>query len=188
MFEWLQTKLHQKQVAQRMRKHMATASGPPLHTGAIAVAMTSLDHDLVKEELSRIRSDQREAFMMTYECIVMWAILRGFALAGLPETAQNAAVTAMTDHFARHAFFVADQFQKIWKETRRWTPAFAKPSKDGNLYPAAAFVQIPSDAGSRLDFVPSVVFGIHVINTIAEMTDIGKFAAQQELENQTPAT
>jgi hypothetical protein len=186
MFGWLKTKLHQKQVAERMRKHMATATGPPLHTGAIAVAMAALDDDLVQKELSRIRPDQRDVFMMTYECIVMWAILRGFALAGLPEPAKSGVLSAMRDHFAHHAFYVPEQFEMIWDETQEWMPVFAKPPKDGLYAPATAFVQIPHAAGSRLDFIPDMMFQIHVIYTIDSVTDIGKFAAQQELQQQAP--
>jgi hypothetical protein len=186
MFEWLTTKLHQKQVAERMRRHTATATGPPLHTGAIAAAMTSLDDDLVQKELSKVRSDERDAFMMTYECIVMWAILRGIALAGMPESVQTGVVNAMRDHFARYGFYVPDQFAKIWDETQKWMPEFARPSKDGNFFPAAAFVQIPCAAGTCLNFVPDYVFGVHVINTLQSMTDIGKFAAQQELQRHEP--
>src|ERR1022692_3832761 len=126
MFEWLKTKLHQKEVAEQMRKHMATATGPPLHTFAIAVAMTALDHELVKEELVRVRPGDRDVVMMTYECIVIWAILRGFTLAGLRETVQADAVAAMRDHFAHHAFYVSDQFPRLWEETRKWMPEFAK--------------------------------------------------------------
>jgi hypothetical protein len=186
MFHWLKTKLAQREFAERMRKHMATATGPSLHTGAIAVAMATLEDDLVKKQLSEIRSDQWDTFMMTYECIVMWAILRGFTLAGIPDRVQTGVVTAMRDHFARHAFYVPDQFQKLWDQTQKWMPEFARPSKDGILCPAAAFTQIPHDAGRRLDYIPSLVFQYYVIKTLESMTDIGKFAAQQELQRHEP--
>jgi hypothetical protein len=186
MFDWLKTKLHQKKVAEQMRKHMASATGLPLHRGIIAVAMAALDNDLVQEEMSRVRSDQRNVFMMTYECIVMWAILRGFDLVGTEKPVQTGIVTAMIDHFARQSFYVREQFAKLWEETRKWMPEFAKPSKEGKYYPAAAIVQIPHAAACHLDFIPSLVFGIHLINILEEMTDTGKFAAQQELQQQAP--
>jgi hypothetical protein len=121
VFDWLKTKLAQKQVADRMRKHMATASGSPLHTGVIAAAMAALDDDLVQNQLSKIPADQRDMFMMTYECIVMWAILRGVALAEIPQPAQIGAL-AMRNHFQRYAIYVPDQFGKLWDETRKCLP------------------------------------------------------------------
>ncbi len=162
---------------------MATATGPQLHRSAIAVAMAALEDDLVQEELRRIRSDKRVAFMMTYECIVMWAILRGFALAELPELTRRGVLAAMRDHFALHAFYVPEQFEKLWDATNRWMPEYAKPTKDGQFFPAAAFLPISQESGLGLEFVPNYVFGIHVIDTIASVTDIGKFAAQQELQS-----
>jgi len=180
MFDWLKTKFHQKQLADRMRKHLATASGPPLHTGAIAVAMAALEDDLVQAQFQKLPVEQSKTFMMTCECIVMWAILRGIASAEVPKPRQLGVALALRDHFSRHAVYVPDQFGRLWEETRRWMPELVKPSKDGNYYPAAALVQVPEAAGCRLGFVPDLIFGIHINETIASLTDIGRFAAQQE--------
>jgi hypothetical protein len=187
MIKWLKSKLHQKKVADRMRRHMAAASGTDLHKGVIAVAMTALDDDLFQEELSRMRAEQRNTFMMAYECVVLWAILRGCALTGISELVRIEIVSAVKSHLAQHApWYATIEFGKLWDETQKWMPELAKPSKNGNLWPATALVQIPHAAGARLDYIPSMAFGYHVINTLESVADIGKFAAQQELQRKTP--
>jgi hypothetical protein len=186
MLDWLKTKLHEKKVKDRAHKHLATASGPSLHRLAIAVAMSALEEDLVQEEVSKVKADQKEVVMMTYECLVMWAILNGLASAHIPESMLDDVVTSMRDHFAEHASFTPDDFEKLWDKTQFWMPQFAKPSKDGNYWPVTAFVQIPHAAGLQLDFRPSMAFGYHFINILASMTDVGKFAAEQELAQQAP--
>jgi len=65
-------------------------------------------------------------------------------------------------------------------------PEFAKTTKDGNLWPAAALVQIPQAAGCRLDFTLGYTFGCHVLEMVGSMADIGKFAAQEELAQRKP--
>jgi hypothetical protein len=187
MLGWFKKKLHQKKVAGRMREHMAAATGPPLHKGVIAMALAALDDDLFQEELSSVRSDQRNTFTMAYECLVLWAILRGCGLTGISERLRTDILAAMKSHVAQHApWYEPEEFGKLWDETQKWMPEFAKPTKKGNLWPAAALVQIPLAAGSHLDFIPGMAFGYHIINTLEGMTDIGKFAAQQELQQQVP--
>jgi hypothetical protein len=186
MLDWLKTKLHEKKVKDRAHKHLATASGPSLHRLAIAVAMSALEEDLVQEEVSKVKADQKEVVMMTYECLVMWAILNGLASAHIPESMLDDVVTSMRDHFAEHASFTPDDFEKLWDKTQFWMPQFATPSKDGKHWPVAALLQIPHDAGLHVDFSPSMTFGYHVINTLASLTDMGKFAGEQELAGKIP--
>jgi hypothetical protein len=186
MLDWLKTKLKEKKLTDRMQKHLATATGPQLNRNMIAVAMASLDDDSVQGALRVVRPDQQNVFMMVYECIVLWAILRGLASAGVPEHVQEEVALAMRDHFADHGWYTAHEFEKLWDSTQEWMPAFAKPTKDGNLWPAAALVQIPHAAGSRLDFVPDYTFGCHVLEAVMSMSDIGKYAGEQELAQQKP--
>ena len=186
MLDWLKTKLREKKIADRMQKHLASATGPQLSRSVIAVAMAALEDDSVQAVLRSVRRDQQKVFMMVYECIVMWSIVRGLDAGGLPEHTQEEVVTALRDHLADHAFYVMHEFERIWDSTQHWMPEFAKPSKDGNLWPAAALVQIPHAAGCRLDFVPDYTFGCHALEMVASMADIGKFAAQEELSHQKP--
>jgi hypothetical protein len=169
-----------------MQKHLAAASGPTLHRSVIAVAMAAIEDDAVQEALRSVRPEQQKVFMMVYECIVMWAMLRGLDAGGLPEEIQEEVVTAMRNHFADHSFYMMHEFEKIWDSTQQWMPEFAKPSKDGNLWPAAGLVQIPGAAGCRLDFVPDYTFGCHLLEMLESMADIGKFAAHEELAHQNP--
>lgn len=181
MLDWLKTKVHERKVRDLMHKHLATASGPSLHRLVIAVAMSALEDELVREEVSNVKADQKEVFMMTYECLVVWGILNGLASAHIPELMLDDVVTSMRDHFAEHASYTPDDFEKLWDETQIWMPQLATPSKDGKHWPVAALLQIPHAAGIRLDFSPSMTFGYHVINTLASLTDRGKFAGEQEL-------
>ena len=77
MLDWVKTKLRERKIADRMQKHLACATGPPLHRSIVAVAMAALEDDAVQQALHTVRPEQQKAFMMVYECIVMWAILRG---------------------------------------------------------------------------------------------------------------
>src|ERR1035441_746503 len=186
MLHWLKTKLHEKKVRDRAHKHLVTASGPPLHRLAIRAAQSALEDDLVREELGRVRPDEQRAFMMTYECLIMWAIRRGLFSAGLPEGVQADVLAAIRDHFAEHAWYTPGEFEKLWDKTEEWMSEFAKPSKDGNLWLAAALVQIPHAAGVRLGFSPGLTFGIHLINALVGITKMGKFAGEQELAGNVP--
>ena len=186
MLDWLKTKVHEKKVSDRLHKHLATAKGPSLHRLAIAVVMSALEDDLLREEVSKVKADQKEVFMMTYECLVMWATLNGLASADIPQSVLDDVVTAMRDHFAEHASYTADYFENLWDKTLFWMPQFAKPSKDGKHWPVAALLQIPHAAGLHLDFSPSMTFGYHFINTLATITDMGKLAGEYELAGKIP--
>jgi hypothetical protein len=188
MLKWLQTKLHEKKTTERMERHIRTAKGPNLHRLAIAVTMTALEDDLLKEELQKVRADQKDVFLMTYECLIMWAILNGVAAAGVPEATLDDLVNAIRDHLADHGFYKQGDFEKLWEQTYFWMPQFAKPTRDGNYYPAAAFVQVPGAAGLTNSYGPGYTFGTHFANLIQSMTDIGASAGKQhqELWSSTP--
>jgi hypothetical protein len=147
--------------------------------------MAALEHDAVRKELRKVPSDQQGVFMMVYECFVMWSFVSGLSRV-LKHERLPPIVAAMRDHFAEHAWYRPEEFEKLWDQTVEWMPQFAKPTKDGQFWPAAALVQIPHAAGSRLDFVPDYTFGCHVLNTLVSMADIGGFAGQQELAQQAP--
>src|SRR5882672_3420000 len=185
MFDWVKKKVHQKKVAERMHRHMKAASGPQLHKSAIAMTMAALEDEAVQEQMRAVPSGQQQVFMMVYECFVMWSFMSGLRRV-LEYEKLPPVVAAIRDHFADHAWYSPDEFEKLWDETERWMPEFAKPAKDGNLWPAAALVQIPHAAGCRLDFVPDYTFSLHVLNTLASMADIGRFAGEQELAERAP--
>jgi hypothetical protein len=185
MLDWVKKKLRQKKVAERMHRHMETASGPQLHRSAISMTMAALEDETVQEEMRRLPPDQQEVFMMVYECFLMWSFTSGLSKV-LKHEQLPPVVAAMRDHFAGHAWYRPEEFEKLWDQTEKWMPAFAKPSEDGKFWPAAALVQIPNAAGSQLTFVPDYTFGCHVLNTLSRMADIGRFTAEQELAHEAP--
>jgi hypothetical protein len=79
MIGWIKTRLRQARVAKNLQRHMAAAVGPPIHRTAIAVAMTALDNELVEKERRKLSSSDQTIFMMAYECLVMWSLVRGLA-------------------------------------------------------------------------------------------------------------
>jgi len=182
MLDWLKKRLHRKKVADQLQRHMGTAVGSSLQRSAIAVAMTAIEDELVQEERGRLSTSDQEVFMMVYECLVMWSQMRGFASAGIPERVQADVVAAMRDHFARHAWYAADDFKRIWDKTQEWMPSFVKPDKDGTIWPVAARVQISHAAGCQLGFMPGTAFGYHLISVITSLADIARHTGEEQLK------
>ena len=114
----------------------------------------------------------------------MWAILNGVASAHVPEDTLDDLVNVIRDHLADHGFYkVGEKFEKLWEQTYFWMPQFAKPTKDGNYFPAAAFIQVPGAAGLTNSYGPGYTFWDTLANLIQSMTDIGAFAGNQHQDS-----
>jgi tryptophan synthase alpha subunit len=97
----------------RFMVHFAAADGTVIQRGAIAAAMSSLEVDAVQKERLTLSPKDQATFMMTYACMVVWAITRGM-VTRLKSEEVDAAIVAMQFHFAKHAWYQPEPFAKLW--------------------------------------------------------------------------
>ena len=92
------------------------------------MTMAALEDEAVQEQMRGMSADQQEVFMMVYECLLMWSFLGGLSnvleLEELPPVA-----AAMRDHFATHAGYRPEKFERLWHETQKCMPHFAKTAR-----------------------------------------------------------
>jgi hypothetical protein len=88
--------------------------------------------------------------MMTYECFVMWAFKHGLETV-LKRGEVEAAVVAMQHHFAKHAFYQRQAFEKIWSEMQVVMPMAMTPTPEGIIYPVTEMLMAATFAGYPLD-------------------------------------
>ena len=186
MFDRLKAKLRQKKTANRLKKHMADAEGSTIQRGAVAIVMVTLEDDVVQEQKMELTVHEQQVFLMTYGCMVLWYLLRGFASGGMTEHEQANVVMAVKRHLEKESWYASDLFERLWKQTQIWMPQLGVPAEDGKFFPLAALVQIVSASGCQGGCVTSYSFGVHIIYKIPAWVEFGKATAK--LEDGHPAS
>jgi hypothetical protein len=140
--------------------------------------MCELEKEIVKKASNELPANQQKTFWMTYECFLMWSLKLGFEKCLSPEDTKSA-IVAMQTHFARHAFYEPEAFEKIWAKMQESMPKAMIPK--GNLgiaWPVFEMTSAATSAGLELSPPLDVSFGNHVIFTLNQMGEAGRnFAA-----------
>jgi hypothetical protein len=83
--------------------------------------MLALESEEIAEQRRHLTPDCEKIFMTTYECCVMWAIKRGLE-SELDREGVQSAVRAMQCQLAKHAWFEAATFKRIWAAMEKMMP------------------------------------------------------------------
>jgi hypothetical protein len=178
MFDWL-SKSPQVQPKDpglaRLQHHFLLAEGSESQRFAIAAAMSAIEEDLVERQRTKLSSEKQTVFMMTYECFVMWSIKRGMD-AVLKSEQVTQVVVAMHQHFAKHAWYQPDAFERIWDQMQVLMPMALRPDDTGIIYPVTEMIEAANQAGYPLDHMIGAdgEFGIHVVMEIGRLATVAK--------------
>jgi hypothetical protein len=174
--QWLAKRAFKK----RYKRIFAAAEGSNLQRSFIAIAMLAIEDDLVQEQRTNLAVNDQMIFMMTYECLVMWALRRGMATV-LKREEFGSTLDAMHLHFARHAWYRPDAFEKIWNRMEVLMPLAMKPDDSGIIYPVAEMIEAANQAGYPLNPMigARLKFGMHVGLEIGRLGDFARSAVEE---------
>jgi hypothetical protein len=142
--------------------------------------MLAIEGELVKVQRGKLSAKNQMIFIMTYECFVMWALKRGMDSV-LERKVVESAVVALQQHFAKHAWYQPDVFEKIWDQIQNLMPLTLRPTDKGIIYPAAEMIEAANQAGYPLDpmIAADLDFGMHVLMVIQPLAEIAQLAAKE---------
>jgi hypothetical protein len=166
--------LTQRKLIKRLKEHCAVAQGSDRERLFIAAAMCELENEMVQKECGKLPADQQKIFLMTYECFLMWSLKFGFEKVLNPEDTKSA-VVALQKHFARHACYEPETFEKIWAKMQETMPSAMIPKGDlGVAWPVFEMTQAATLAGFELTPPLDYRFGCHIIFTMNHFGETGR--------------
>src|SRR6266849_6906372 len=118
MFGWFKKKPTvdpQARQKEEFQRHALQAEGPPFVRSMIASAMCAVEEDAVTQERNGLPDADRLAFMLTYECFVVYALRIGVERVGKPGSFEKARI-AIEDHFQKHAWFDPKSYESVWRD------------------------------------------------------------------------
>jgi hypothetical protein len=180
---WLKKRLNRQSREQRSKEHFSAAEGSFVERCAIVGLMMAIEADEVAEERRPLTQADQLAFMMGYECCMMWAIKVGTEKAYNAEKTRSL-VVAMQKHLAKHGWYQAGTFEKIWARVEDMMPFAMNMSGDPNApppYPVAELQVALDQAGCHLaQFVGlDVRFGMYMFLVMCELTKAAEAAARE---------
>jgi hypothetical protein len=144
--------------------------------------MMAIEANEVAEERRPLTHSDQVVFMMGYECCMMWAIKVG------AEKAYDAEMTrllvlAMQKHLAKHGWYQAGTFEKIWARVELIMPFAMNMSGDPNApppYPIAELQMALDQAGYHLaqPVGLDVKFGMHMLLVMCQLTNAAEAAVR----------
>jgi hypothetical protein len=129
-------------------RHVAQAEGSDFERAGIAAAMCELEHERVEAQRAQLSKADQLVFMMTYECAAMWCIRHGMEDLLKPEATESA-VSAMERHFAEHAWYQPEPFQRIWHQMQAFIASGAD-DRQGRIAALSACRNAARSAGGRV--------------------------------------
>jgi peptide methionine sulfoxide reductase MsrB len=97
------------------------AEGTSLERYCIAGLMLAMESQEIAKQRRELTGDAEKIFMTTYECCMMWAIKRGLE-SELDLEGVQSAVRAMQRHLAKHAWYDATAFKRVWAAMEKMMP------------------------------------------------------------------
>jgi hypothetical protein len=158
----------------RLKHHFEQAEGLEFERVCIAAAMSAIE----QKRLELSPSDQA-IFMIAYECAVMWFLTRAMQELLKPDEIESV-VLAIKGHFAKHAWYETEAFEKIWNKMQIDMPVAIKPDDRCPPYPLAGMIMAVQGAGYPLDVnkLLSLKFGLYVGVRLGTLAGLGRsFAA-----------
>jgi hypothetical protein len=176
MFGWFRKKTEptpQEREVARLQHHFHLAEGSESQRFAVAAAMSAIERDLVQRQRQKLPPEDEFVFMMAYECFVMWAIKRGMDTVLQREEIESA-IVAIHRHFAKHAWYRADDFEKIWDRMQALMPMALKTDGSAMVYPITEIILAANQAGFPLDLMicADMELGIHVVVEIGRLANV----------------
>ena len=173
MFSWFKRNPQVEQpreIATRFRHHFSAAEGSQIQRGCSAAAMVAIEEEPVQKQRNKLLAEDQIVFMMTYECFVTWAFKQGLEKVLKPADVEPV-IVAMHRHFAKHAFYRPEAFEKIWGKMQVLMPKALTPTAKGVIGPAASMLMAANLAGYPLDPMigADLEFGAFVGKAIGEL-------------------
>jgi hypothetical protein len=141
------------------------------------------EDDFVQKQLITLAPEDQMVFMMAYECFVMWALKLGIEKVLQRDEVESACLAIQT-HFAKHAWYRPDAFEKIWQQMQVFFSLAMTWDRGGQ--PPITFAEIviaAQQAGYPFNFDPDIGFAmIYVSTELVRLTSFGEIAAKQHLE------
>jgi hypothetical protein len=183
MFAWLKKRLNRQSREQRSKEHFDKAEGSYVERAAIVGLMMAVEAEEVAVERQPLKQADQFAFMMAYECCLMWAIKVGAEKIYNAERTRSL-VMAMQKHLARHAWYQAGAFEKIWERVEVMMPFAMNASGDPNApppYPVAELQMALDQAGYHLSQPVGMdfKFGMYMFLMMRELTKAATAVAEE---------
>ena len=136
--------------------------------------MTAIEDEYVQKQRKMFSGEEQIIFMMTYECFVMWCLLRGLATLLTRQDVEHVRI-AIHDHFTKHARYRQNVFEKIWEKMQDVMPMAMTSTPDGvPPLPVAEMFMAPTLAGFKLDLLKTdLEFGVFVGLAVSELETTG---------------
>jgi hypothetical protein len=129
VFAWLKQHLARKAFQKRFERHYGAAEGSHIQRSVIAAAMSEIEYAMVQTLRTKLSPEDQIAFMITYECMVMWSLGKGMETV-LNQQDLESAIVAIQRHFATHAWY-DDAFHAIWQKMQTLMPMAMRPGDNG---------------------------------------------------------
>jgi len=189
MFTWLKERWLRRKAQQQDGEHFAADEGSYIERMCIMGLMMATEAEPIKEQREQttpedqLTPEDKMIFMMGYECCMMWAIKSGIEKVLQPEEV-NATVLAMQKHVAKHGWYKAGAFEKIWASMEIFMPiAMSQGPNAPPPFPIAEIMMALNDAGYPLYHMPhGLHFGVYVLRIIRELTSAAQSDATEHLQ------
>jgi hypothetical protein len=138
--------------------------------------MLELEDEKVREHRLLLSPEDQTVFMMSYECFVMWCLREGMQSLLNPGEIESG-VMGMQGHFAKHAWYQPEAFEKIWDKMCIMMP---KAMSLVPPFPLAEMIMAVQAAGYSFEIVKltSLQFGMYLGCKIPVLVELGRsFAA-----------
>jgi hypothetical protein len=169
-----------QQVKRQFDRHVAQAEGSDFERACIAAAMCEIEHERVDAQRAQLSKADQLVFMIAYECAAMWCIQHGMEDLLAPE-ATEFAINAIRRHFAEHAWYEPEPFQRIWDQMQVFMPTAMKTDEGGSPpYPLAEMMLAAQKAGYWCDIakLTDLAFGMHVGAALERLIGFGRYWAR----------
>jgi hypothetical protein len=164
-----------KRLEKRYRVHYERASGSDLHRRAVAIAMMELEDPWVSRALAEFSAEEQPIFLMSYECFILWVLLRSLEKRLQPAEIRELA-KQVRDAFATFGRHDSAAFEKIWPYTTELMPIALKGGKDtGIVYPLYHIIEAATSAGYPLPPIFDVEIGLHILVVMERI--VGNFSS-----------
>jgi hypothetical protein len=180
MLTWLKRLVTGKTVGNRFEAHFNGAQGSFLQRSCIASAMLAIENDQVQKQRANLTPDEQVVFMMTYECLVMWALKQGLNTL-LKREEVDSTIIAIRDHFATHAWYRPKVFEKIWDRMQREMPSAMTPVEGLMTLPGVGLMMAAADCDYPATKIMDARFEIHLAWEVRHLADMAQLAVKEHL-------
>ena len=185
MFGWFSKRKKaspETEIGARFNAHFDSAQGSYLERSSVAAALSAIEDQHVQRRRTKLPAEEQLTFMIVYECMVMWSLGRGMETV-LDQKDLESAITAIQASFAKHGWYQQDAVEKIWDQMQSLMPMAMRSEPGGPPpYPLAEMSMAAHQAGYPLNIPSDLTFGIHVVRTIAHLSNFGQATAKRHLE------